>query len=66
VWNNKGVALGYLNRRDEALYADSKAVELEPNNSLLWHNKYVTLSALGRKEEASVALAKAKELGWRG
>lgn len=65
VWNRKGVALSYLNRNDEALYADTKAIELSPNDKILWHNKYNELIVLDRDEEASVALAKAKELGWQ-
>ena len=39
IWNNKGVALGMLNRNEEALAAFEKAIELNPNYAKARYNK---------------------------
>ena len=43
AWNNKGVALGNLNKYDEAMKAFDKAIEINPQDSDAWNNKGVAL-----------------------
>lgn len=39
AWFNKGLALGILERHEEALEAFSKSTELDPENAVAWHSK---------------------------
>ncbi len=61
-WNNKGSALGELDKGEEALKAFEKAIELDPDNAEAWCGKGGALIQLGRYEEASKAVKKANEL----
>jgi tetratricopeptide (TPR) repeat protein len=69
AWKNKGEALNYTGRYEEAVSAYDKAVELSPELGLLkassWQGKGDALKASGRQVEAAAAFAKAKELGYK-
>ena len=69
AWKNKGEALNYTGRYEEAVSAYGKAVELSPELGLLkassWQGKGDALKASGRQVEAAAAFAKAKELGYK-
>ena len=56
---NKGVALGGLNRSDEALENYKAGIEKYPKNHLLWYNVGYTLEAKGKLNEAIEAYKKA-------
>jgi tetratricopeptide (TPR) repeat protein len=64
-WSGKGNALN-LGRKDEAIQAYNKVIELNPNNVPAWYNKGRTQNILGRTTEADEAQAKVKELGYTG
>jgi tetratricopeptide (TPR) repeat protein len=63
VWYNRAGLLGSRGKKDEALKALDKAIELNPNHADAWHDKGMILEVLGRNSEADAAYAKAKELG---
>ena len=52
AYNNKGVALSALGRKEEAIECYDEAIRLKPDNAAAYNNKGNALSALGRKEEA--------------
>src|SRR5439155_23934204 len=54
AWLNRGVALWYLDRREEAAAAYRQAVELD-----------TALERIGSRDEAAAAYDRACELGWR-
>ncbi len=62
AWYNKGVAIGKLNKSDEALIAYDKAIEINPQNSDAWYNKAVILNKLSKSAEAINAYEKAIEI----
>jgi tetratricopeptide (TPR) repeat protein len=62
AYYNKGVALNSLNRYDEAMQANSKAIELKPNYANAWGSKSFTLNNLKRYDEALAAANKSIEL----
>ena len=62
AYNNKGVALGYLNKYQEAINNYNKAIELDPKNFEPYKNKFCPLYNLKRYEEAVEACDKAIEL----
>ncbi len=56
VWNNRGVALGNLERYAEALQAYDQALAIDPNDAKAWNNRDIALFALNRWDEAIAAL----------
>ncbi|HVZ28009.1 MAG TPA: tetratricopeptide repeat protein, partial [Rhizomicrobium sp.] len=52
AWNNRGVLLRVLARRDEALACYDQALALEPGHARAWNNRGVVLLELNRAEEA--------------
>ena len=62
AWYNKGVAIGKLNKSDEAIIAYDKAIEINPQNSDAWYDKAVTLDKLSKSDEAIKAYDKAIEI----
>jgi len=62
VWYNKGVALGYLYKYDEAIEAFDMAIRLHPNNTNIWNNKGCVLVAQGKHDEAIRAFDEAIRL----
>jgi tetratricopeptide (TPR) repeat protein len=62
-WWDKGVALYYSGKNDEAIECYDEAIRLDPKYAMAWHYKGLALNALGRTIEAEAAFAKAKELG---
>ncbi|MDE5105667.1 MAG: tetratricopeptide repeat protein, partial [Trichodesmium sp. St17_bin3_1_1] len=59
AWNNKGNALGNLERYEEALAAYEKALEIKPYTHYVWEYKGNALRKLERYEEALAAYEKA-------
>jgi uncharacterized protein (TIGR02466 family) len=59
-------ALKGLQRREEALAFDRRAVERYPDNGVAWHNLAATLGDLGRGPDAVAAMDKAMALGTQG
>lgn len=49
VWNDKGIALRYLGRYEEAIACYDKALEIDPNHANALNNKRLTLSNLGSR-----------------
>ena len=54
--------LSDLGRKDEAISAYDKALEIQPDDAEAWNNKGNALSDLGRKGEAISAYDKALEI----
>ena len=52
AWYNRGVALGYLGRREDEIKSYDKALEIEPNKDLAWNNRGSALFVLGQYEKA--------------
>jgi tetratricopeptide (TPR) repeat protein len=61
-WNNHGVALGALNRSNEALAAYDKALSADPAGASAWNNRGLALHALGRPDEALASYDRAMAL----
>jgi tetratricopeptide (TPR) repeat protein len=57
------VALGVLDRHDEAVSCFLKAIEIEPEYATAWKNLGLAYQSLHRDHEAEEAFARAKELG---
>jgi tetratricopeptide (TPR) repeat protein len=51
-WNNKGISLATLGRREEAISCYDQALALDPRYATAWSNKGKALAELGRREEA--------------
>ena len=51
-WRNKGGTLYFLGKYDEAIKCYDKAIEIDPDNSVVWNNKGLALSSLGKYDEA--------------
>ena len=47
AWSNKGVALGQLDRSEEALVCHDRAIEIDPNNERAWNYKGAELNSKG-------------------
>ncbi len=61
-WNNKGLALYYLGRYDEAIQAYDRAIEITPQFADAWRSKGVALVAQGKYDEAIQAYDKVIEI----
>jgi len=61
-WCNKGIALGNLNRLEEALACIEEALRLRPDYAEAWYNKGVALEKLGQWKQALAAYERAREL----
>jgi tetratricopeptide (TPR) repeat protein len=62
AWNNRGEAYENIGKRDLALEAYSKAVELNPKYARAWKNRGDIYAAQGNKERAAVEYRKALAL----
>jgi tetratricopeptide (TPR) repeat protein len=62
---NRGHALHYLGRFDEALTACERALEIDPQGDRAHINRGIALARLGRFEEALAAYDRALEIDWR-
>ncbi|MFX1391574.1 MAG: tetratricopeptide repeat protein [Promethearchaeota archaeon] len=62
VWNNKGMVLSKLGRREDAIECYNKAIEIEEKFDLAWYNKGTVLFKLGKIDEAIKCLNKAIEI----
>jgi len=61
-WRNKGGALYFLGKYDEAIECYDKAIEIDPNNPVVWNNKGLALYHLDKHEEAIKCYDKAIEI----
>lgn len=61
-WNNKGMSLSALGRREEALICYSKALAFDAGEPKSWSNKGFDLQQLGRHNEALECYDKALSL----
>jgi len=61
-WRNKGGALYFLGKYEEAIKCYDKAIEIDPNNSVVWNNKGLALYFLGKYDEAIKCYDKAIEI----
>src|SRR5512137_927669 len=52
VWNDKGTALGYLGKYDEAIQAYNEAIKINPQHAAAWNNKGEALRSQGKYDEA--------------
>jgi tetratricopeptide (TPR) repeat protein len=52
TWNNKGVALGDLNRLDEAIDCFKEALRINSNSAEAWNNIGVSMDKMNRHDEA--------------
>lgn len=55
-----------MGKKDEAIQAYDKAIELDPKYAYPWNGKGNALKSLGHTAEANAAFKKAKELGFKG
>jgi curved DNA-binding protein CbpA len=58
-WRNKGGALYFLGKYNEAIKCYDKAIEIDPNNPVVWNNKGLALNSLGKYDEAITSYDKA-------
>lgn len=58
-WNNKGISIAALGRREEAIGCYDKALAFSPKETKIWSNKGTALIELGRCEDAIVCFDKA-------
>ncbi|MBF2046403.1 MAG: tetratricopeptide repeat protein [Elainella sp. C42_A2020_010] len=62
AWNNRGVALSDLGRKEEAISSYDQALAIKPTLHEAWYNRGNALSDLGRKEEAISSYDQALEI----
>jgi tetratricopeptide (TPR) repeat protein len=62
AWNNKGVAVGKLEKYNEAIGCYDKALEIDPKDADEWYNKGNALHDLGKYKEAIECYDKALEI----
>ena len=62
AWNNRGVSLHALGRKEEAIASFDKAIEIKPDQCKAWYNRGHSLHDLSRKEEAILSYEKAVEI----
>ena len=63
-WRNKGGALYFLGKYDEAIKCYDKAIEIDPNDADVWNNKGLALNSLGNNDEAKKCYDRSRELGY--
>jgi tetratricopeptide (TPR) repeat protein len=63
IWNNKGRALYYQGKYEEALQAFDEALRLDPELATAWNNKGFALYELGKHIEAVRAIDESVRLG---
>jgi tetratricopeptide (TPR) repeat protein len=51
-WNNKGIALGELDRLNESIACFDNAIKINSSFAEAWNNKGVSLDKMGRHQEA--------------
>ena len=61
-WHDKGIALSFLGKDNEALEAYDKAIPIDPNDVDTWHEKGLSLKKLGKDKDANKCFDKAKQL----
>src|SRR5579864_5684234 len=61
-WLLKGDALSQLGRREEALYAYERSIQLQPDDASSWYMKANVLDELGRYDEAMASCDRSLEL----
>ena len=66
TWFEQGSNLADQGKKEEALKAYEKAIELDPKFANPWNGRGLALKALGRKSQAVECFARAKELGFKG
>ena len=62
AWSNTGLALGNLNKYEDAMEAFDKAIEINPQDSDAWYNKRLALTKLNKYDEAMKTYDKAIEI----
>ena len=62
TWNDKGIALGKLEKHEEVLACFDETIKLKPEYLVALYSKGDSLRKWGRDEEAEQCLAKAREL----
>jgi curved DNA-binding protein CbpA len=51
-WRNKGSALYFLGKYDEAIKCYDESIKIDPSNPVVWNNKGLALYYLGKFDEA--------------
>jgi curved DNA-binding protein CbpA len=54
-WRNKGGALYFLGKYDEAITCYDQSLKIDPNNPVVWNNKGLALYFLGKYDEAIIS-----------
>jgi len=62
AWNNLGLALRKIGRKEEAVRAYRRAITMKPDFALVHKNLGIVLEQMGRKSEAAQAYLKYAEL----
>jgi tetratricopeptide (TPR) repeat protein len=52
AWYNRGIALSYLGRLEDAIFSYDQALKIKPDHHQAWYNRGYALDDLGRIEEA--------------
>ena len=61
-WRNKGSALYFLGKYDEAILSYEQAITIDPSDADAWNSKGNSLNSLGKSDEAKKCFEKSKEL----
>jgi len=54
-WRNKGSALYFLGKYDEAVKCYDESIKIDPSNPIVWNNRGLALYYLGKYDEAILA-----------
>jgi DnaJ-class molecular chaperone len=63
-WRNKGGALYFLGKYDEAITCYDQAIKIDPSDADVWNNKGNSLNSLGNNDEAKKCYDRSRELGY--